>query len=67
MRTNIVLDEELVAEAMRLSGLKTRRAVVHEALEVLVRLKKRRRLSDLKGKVRFADGYDHRKLRKARP
>lgn len=67
MRTNIVLDEELVAEAMRLSGLKTRRAVVHEALEVLVRLKKRKRLSDLKGKVVFADGYDHRKLRKERP
>jgi len=67
MRTNIVLDEELVAEAMRLSGLKTRRAVVHEALEVLVRLKKRRHLSDLKGKVIFADGYDHRELRKEQP
>jgi Arc/MetJ family transcription regulator len=64
MRTNIVLDDELVAEAMRLSGLTTRRAVVHEALETLVRLKKRKRLSDLKGKVRFADGYDYRKLRK---
>jgi len=67
MRTNIVLDDELVAEAMRLSGLTTRRAVVHEALETLVRLKKRKRLSDLKGKVRFADGYDYRKLRKERP
>jgi Arc/MetJ family transcription regulator len=66
MRTNIVLDDKLVEEAMRLSGLKTRRAVVHEALAHLVRLKRRKRLSDLKGKVRFAPRYDHRKLREGR-
>ena len=35
-RTNIVLDEDLVAEATRLTGIPTRRALVHEALRALV-------------------------------
>ena len=36
MRTNIVLDEQLVAEAMRLSKAKTKKALVEEALRTLV-------------------------------
>ncbi len=63
MRTNIVLDSELVQEALRVTGLRTMRAVVHEALETLVRVRTRRNLLDLRGKIRFADGYDHKKLR----
>jgi Arc/MetJ family transcription regulator len=40
MRTNIVLDDELVAEAMRRTGIKTKRAVVEEALRTLIGLKR---------------------------
>jgi Arc/MetJ family transcription regulator len=40
VRTNIVLDEELVAEAMRRTGIKTKRAVVEEALRTLIQLKR---------------------------
>ena len=40
MRTNIVLDDELVDEAVRRTGLKTKRAVVEEALRKLIRLKR---------------------------
>jgi Arc/MetJ family transcription regulator len=36
MRTNIVLDERLVAEAMRLSKAKTKKGLVEEALRTLV-------------------------------
>lgn len=67
MRTNIVLDDELLKEALRITGLSTRRAVVDEALRTLVRVRKRRDLRDLRGKVRFADGYDHKKLRGEEP
>ena len=66
MRTNIVLDEELVREAFRVSRARTKKALVHEALEELIRVRKRRSLLDLKGKVRFAKGYDYKKLRAAR-
>ena len=63
MRTNIVLDEALVAEAMKLTGITTKRAVIHEALQLLVETKRRRSLLELKGRVRFTDGYDHKALR----
>lgn len=66
MRTNIDLDDELVAEAQRLTGIDTKRGVVHEALRVLVEVKRRRKLSELAGKIALAAGYDHKALRSAR-
>jgi len=66
MRTNIVLDDELVEEAARLTGIGTKRELVHEALRVLIATMRRRSLLELKGKVRFAAGYDHRALREDR-
>jgi len=62
-RTNIVLNEDLIAEASRLTGIRTRRALVHEALRVLVEQKRRRPLVALRGKIRFAAGYDHKAAR----
>jgi Arc/MetJ family transcription regulator len=66
VRTNIVLDDELVKEAFRHSRARTKKALVHEALEELIRMRKRRSLLDLKGKIHFAKGYDYKKLRAAR-
>jgi Arc/MetJ family transcription regulator len=63
MRTNIMLDDELVEEAQRLTGITTKRAVVEEALRVLISSRRRRSLLDLQGKVEFALGYDYRVLR----
>ncbi len=49
-RTNIVLNESLVKEALKLSGIKTRREVVDAALQMLVRQKKQvRMIQRLKG------------------
>ena len=62
-RTNIVLDEDLIAEAARLTGIQTRRALVHEALRVLIEQKRRRPLAALRGKVKFAPGYDYKAAR----
>jgi Arc/MetJ family transcription regulator len=64
MRTNIVIDEALMKEAMTLSGLKTKRDIVHRALEDFVRNLKKRDLREIRGKVNFAAGYDHKKLRR---
>lgn len=63
MRTNVVLDDALIAEAARLSGLRTKREIVHAALSEFVASKRRLSLLDLRGKVRFAPGYDHQRLR----
>ncbi|HEX3553873.1 MAG TPA: type II toxin-antitoxin system VapB family antitoxin [Thermoanaerobaculia bacterium] len=63
MRTNIVLDDDLLSEAIRVTGIKTKKDVVHEALRLLVATKKRKSLLDLKGKIEFAPGYDYKSLR----
>jgi Arc/MetJ family transcription regulator len=66
MRTTIVLDDELVEEALRLTGGRTRREVVHLALQELVRSRKKKKLADLAGRVQFRKGYEHKPMRKLR-
>lgn len=58
MRTNIDLDDQLVEEAMQVSGLKTKKDVVHLALRELVKAKRKRSILDLAGQIDFADDYD---------
>jgi Arc/MetJ family transcription regulator len=53
MRTNIHLDDDLVARAMALTGKTTKRAVVEEALRTLLRLHGQREVRDLRGKLRW--------------
>ena len=53
MRTNVVIDDELMAEAMRCTGLKTKRAVIEEALRTLIRLKSQEQVRALRGKLRW--------------
>lgn len=48
-RTNIVLDDKLIREARRLTRLKTKRRIVHEALELLVRSEIRKGMMDYFG------------------
>lgn len=49
MRTNIVIDDKLMKEAMELSGLKTKREVVEQALRTFVRLKRQEDILELRG------------------
>ena len=66
MRTNIVLDDALVDEAMKLTGTHTKKEVVHLALEELIRSRKKKNLLDLAGRIEFRDGFDHKTMRKLR-
>jgi Arc/MetJ family transcription regulator len=63
MRTNIVLEDSLVKEALRHSGIKTKKELIHKALEEFVKNRQRLNLLDLAGKIEFAEGYDHKSLR----
>lgn len=58
MRTNIEIDDELMKEAQELSGLKTKKAVVQEGLQALIRQKRRRKILDLAGKVEWVGNLD---------
>jgi Arc/MetJ family transcription regulator len=63
MRTNIVLDDRLVADAMRLTGAKSKREVVELALRQIVITRRRRNVLDLAGQGLIAPDYDVRKVR----
>lgn len=63
MRTNIVIDDKLVAEAMKLSKAKTKREVVDLALRELVAHRKRKNVLDLVGQDLIAPDYDVRAVR----
>jgi Arc/MetJ family transcription regulator len=65
MRTNIEIDDELIEEAQRLSGLKTKRAVIDAALRMFVRVQHQKDVLQLAGKVEFWDDFDDRKDRSA--
>lgn len=58
MRTNIDIDDELIGKAMELTGLRTKKAVVDEALKLLVQLKEQEKLKDLFGKVKWEGDLD---------
>lgn len=58
-----MIDDALIKEAMALSGLKTKKDVVHRALEEFVRNLKKKDLREIRGKIRFNESYDYKKLR----
>jgi Arc/MetJ family transcription regulator len=63
MRTNIVLNDALVEEALALSHLKTKRELIEAALTEFVAHRKRLNLRALKGSGGIRDDYDYKQLR----
>ena len=53
MRTNIALDASLVEQAKALTGIKTTRAVIDEALRLLVQLRRQSEVNELFGQLRW--------------
>jgi Arc/MetJ family transcription regulator len=66
MRTNIVLDDQLVREAQALSHIKTKRALIEQALKEFVAHRKRLNLRELKGVGGIRSGYDYKSLREGK-
>ena len=64
MRTNIIIDDSLMNEALKLSDLKTKKAVVEEGLSLLIRLKKQQRIKSLRGKLKWEGNLDDMRLDK---
>lgn len=62
MRTNIVIDDNLMNEAMTLSQLKTKKAAVEAGLRLLVRIKKQERIKRLRGKLKWDGDLDKMRL-----
>jgi Arc/MetJ family transcription regulator len=58
MRTNIVIDDQLMDQAINLSGLETKKAVVEQALKLYIQLLQQAALRELRGKLRWEGDLD---------
>ena len=58
MRTNIVIDDKLMADTLRATGLTTKREVVELGLRTLLRLQQQAEIKKLRGKVTWEGDLD---------
>lgn len=58
MRTNIVIDDDLMKKAMTLSGANTKKATVDMALKLLVQIKQQQKARNWRGKLRWEGDLD---------
>jgi Arc/MetJ family transcription regulator len=64
MRTNIVLEDELISTAMKASGLKTKKATIEQGLKLLIQMKKQTRIRNYRGKLKWTGNLDEMRLDK---
>jgi Arc/MetJ family transcription regulator len=58
MRTNIVIDDELMKEVLKLTGLRSKREAVEEGLKALLRLKRQEQIRRYRGKLPWEGDLD---------
>jgi len=63
MRTNIVLDDDLLEQAFSLTGIKTKKELIFQALKEFVEHRQRLNIVDLKGVGGIDSDYDYKLLR----
>ncbi|MGI5076581.1 type II toxin-antitoxin system VapB family antitoxin [Treponema maltophilum] len=64
MRTNIVIDDTLMNEALHASGCKTKKETVEQALKLLITLKNQARIRNFRGKLFWDDDLEKMRLDK---
>ncbi len=58
MRTNIVIDDQLMNDALKATGLKTKKEAVELGLKTLVKLNEQAKIKELKGKLKWDGDLD---------
>ena len=58
MRTNVVLDDDLMQTALKLSGCKTKKRAIEEGLKLLIQLNRQKKIRTLRGKLRWTGDLD---------
>ena len=64
MRTNSVIDDELMTNALKASGLKTKKDVVEQGLKLIIKLNQQQAIRRLRGKVAWEGDLDEMRGRK---
>ncbi len=62
MRTNIVIDDQLMADALQATGLKTKREAVELGLTTLIKLKQQEKIKAFKGKLKWEGNLEEMRL-----
>lgn len=58
MRTNVVIDDELMESALNASGFKTKKETIEEGLKLLVQVKSQSKIKDYRGKLKWTGHLD---------
>ena len=58
MRTNIVIDDQLMSDALKATGLNTKKEAVEEGLKLLIRRNKQQEIRKLRGKLKWEGSLD---------
>jgi len=53
MRTNVVLDENIINTALKIGGFKTKKAAIENALKLFIHVKGQQKIKNLKGKIKW--------------
>ena len=64
MRTNVVVDDNLMASALKVSGLKTKKDAIEEGLKLLVQVKRQKAIKNYRGKLKWSGNLDKMRLDK---
>jgi Arc/MetJ family transcription regulator len=58
MRTNVVIDDDLMKSALKFSGLKTKKDIIEAGLQLLVKFNRQTRVKDFRGRLKWAGNLD---------
>jgi len=64
MRTNVVIDDDLMASAIKASGLRTKKDTIEEGLKLLVQMKSQKEIKRFRGKLKWSGNLDEMRLDK---
>ena len=64
MRTNVVIDDELIKTALKLSGLRTKKDAIEAGLRLLVQFKRQAKTKDFRGKLKWTGNLDKMRIDK---
>jgi len=67
MASNLSIDNELMAVALKVGGLKSKKDTVNQALSEFIKRRKTADIIDLFGKIEYDPDYDYKEARQSRP
>ena len=64
MRANVVIDDKLMASALKASGLRTKKSAIEEGLKLLVQVKSQKEIKRFRGKLKWSGNLEKMRLDK---